>query len=70
MPSVLWLDIRHLQKVGVQEEQLLVSLVSLDQEHIEPDKERSETCAEEEECLPPPRSGEDGTERSTRTRRD
>jgi len=28
----------------------------------EPDRELSETCAEVEECSPPQRSGEDGTD--------
>lgn len=33
-------------------------------------REPSETCAEVDECLPPPEPGDAGTEKSTLTRRD
>jgi len=44
--------------------------VLLEEERIAQDKEHSETCAEEVECLRRPRLIAGGTERSTRTKED
>jgi len=50
---------------GELEEPCLVFLVFQEEELTEQARELSETCAEEEECLPQQRHGDDGTEKST-----
>jgi hypothetical protein len=58
-------DIKLLQNPGVLDVLLLVFLEFLEEVLTELDKLLSETCAEEEECFPPLKSGEDGTENLT-----
>jgi len=55
--------IKHLLNLGVLEELLLVFLVYLEEVHTELVRELLEICVEEEECLLPPKLGEDGIER-------
>jgi hypothetical protein len=62
---MIWLVIKHLLNLGELEEPCLVFPVFQEEELTEQARELSETCAEEEECLPQQRHGEDGTERST-----
>jgi len=70
MLSLSTLVTKPLLNLRVLVELLLVFLVSLEVEPTEPVKELLETCVEEVECSPLPRSGEDGTERAILTKED
>jgi hypothetical protein len=59
---LLRLVIKPQPNPGELVELLLVFLELLEEVPTVPDKELSETCAEEDECSPQPRSGEDGTD--------
>ena len=61
---------KPLPSLGVLDELSPVSPVSVVEEPNDPDRPLSETCAEVDECLPPPRLGGNGTSRSTRTKSD
>ena len=69
MQSSLRQACRVVQSRGEQGVQCPVSPVCQVEELTGQDREHLEICVEEDACLPPPRPGEGGTERSTSTRR-
>jgi hypothetical protein len=64
------LDIKLQLNLGELEEPSLVFPELAEEEPPDLDRELSETCAEEEECLHQPKSGEDGTEDHLSTKED
>jgi len=68
MPFPNMLDIKVLLNLGVLVELSLVFLEYLEEELTDQDRELLEICAEEVECLRPPKCGEDGTEGLTSTK--
>jgi len=61
---------KHQLNLGEQEELLLVFQESVVVVPTDLDRVLSVTCAEVEECLLPPKHGEDGTDPSTKTKED